>query len=35
MGTAEVVFPEDPDDLTIAHAWPEVTGSDVTESDRK
>jgi hypothetical protein len=35
MGTAQVVFAEDPDDLTIAHAWPEVTGSDVTENARK
>ena len=25
MGTDKVAFEEDPEDLTIAHAWPEVT----------
>ena len=30
MGTAQLVFVEDPEDLTIARDWPEVTGSHVT-----
>ena len=30
MVTVQATFAEDPEDLTIAYAWPEVTGSDVT-----
>ena len=30
MGTAQLSFAEDPDDLTIAHGWPEVTTPEVT-----
>jgi hypothetical protein len=30
MGTDKVAFEEDPEDLTIAHAWPEVTWPEVT-----
>jgi hypothetical protein len=26
MGTEKTIFEKDPEDLTIAHAWPEVTG---------
>ena len=30
MGTVQVVFAEDPEDLTIVHAWLEVTSAEVT-----
>jgi hypothetical protein len=30
MGTDKTTFAEDPEDLTIAHAWPEVTSPEVT-----